>query len=138
MTGARVLSLIIAGIAVLVIVWGGLAAIEVAGHPHCRSADGRLFTEVSNDSRRAIYQVEPSGSGCAILSRAADVAAAEWSIGGLPADMTGGSDLPGAYRLPGAGAQAYVIHRGDDIQRRLDYASAGHAPLGDVERVAAG
>ncbi len=44
----------------------------------------------------------------------------------------------GAYRLPGAGVQAYVIHRGDDIQRRLDYASAGHAPIGDIERVAAG
>ncbi|MDE2766250.1 MAG: DUF58 domain-containing protein [Chloroflexota bacterium] len=44
----------------------------------------------------------------------------------------------GAYRLPGGGVDTYVIHKGDDIQRRLDYATAGHAPFGDIERAAAG
>ena len=44
----------------------------------------------------------------------------------------------GAYRLPGVGAETYVIHQGDDIQRRLDYAAGGRATGGDVARVAAG
>ena len=43
-----------------------------------------------------------------------------------------------SYRLPGAGDETYIIHRGDDIQRRLDYRTAGHAPFGEIERIAAG
>ncbi len=41
------------------------------------------------------------------------------------------------YRLPGTRVDAYVVHRGDEIHRRLDYRLAGHAGV-DLERLALG
>ena len=31
------------------------------------------------------------------------------------------------YRLPGADLSAYVIHMGDEIEKRLDYRALGHS-----------
>ena len=43
-----------------------------------------------------------------------------------------------SYRLPGTALDAYVVHKGDEIQRRLDYRlhGIGHAPMAAVGEVA--
>ena len=41
------------------------------------------------------------------------------------------------YRLPGTQVDAYVVHQGDEIQRRLDYRLAGHGGP-DLERMTLG
>lgn len=41
------------------------------------------------------------------------------------------------YRLPGTRVDAYVVHQGDEIQRRLDYRLAGHG-VPDLERMGFG
>ena len=67
------------------------------------------------------------GSGAAVVPVIVDAASFE---GKLP-------EAAVSYRLPGTALDAYVVHKGEDIQRRLDYRvhGLGHAPVAAVGEV---
>ena len=103
MRAGRVLSLILAGVAVLAVVVGGLAAIEEAGDPHCVTGDGRIFTQVHGGLFDEHYDVRRTGGAMACQLpglRGTDIPGYAWTVAGLPADITGGTDAAEGYVLP--------------------------------------
>ena len=91
MRAGRVLVLVLAGMASFAVILGGLIAVEEAGDPHCVTSDGRIFTAIGGaQSPRAVVQ---DGTGCRVPSlslSAGDLDGVDWTIAGLPADITGG------------------------------------------------